>query len=91
MVPPGLCYLSTSLDFQVAAHRFDGGYTSDMKTQLKALLAAKQPGAIGYNGGVRFHSVFVLAHVLLAEFIDMLLCAGAGHLGESCPLVGNGG
>lgn len=30
---------------------FDGGYTSDMQTKLKALLQAKQPGAIGYNGG----------------------------------------
>ena len=33
------------------AGRFDGGYTSDMKAALKALLRAKQPGAIGYNGG----------------------------------------
>ena len=30
---------------------FDGGYTSDMQKELKALLKAKQPGAIGYNGG----------------------------------------
>ena len=30
---------------------FDGGYTSDMKVALKALLKAKQPNAIGYNGG----------------------------------------
>ena len=30
---------------------FDGGYTSDMQTELTALLQAKQPGAIGYNGG----------------------------------------
>lgn len=30
---------------------FDGGYTSDMEAQLKALLAKHQPKAIGYNGG----------------------------------------
>jgi alpha-L-fucosidase len=30
---------------------FDGGYTSDMQVQLKALLRAKQPNAVGFNGG----------------------------------------
>lgn len=29
----------------------DGGYTSDMKGTLTALLQAKQPDAVGYNGG----------------------------------------
>lgn len=30
---------------------FDGGYTSDMQSALKALLQAKQPHAVGFNGG----------------------------------------
>ena len=33
------------------ARRFDGGYTTDMKTGLQTLLKAKQPGAVGMNGG----------------------------------------
>lgn len=30
---------------------FDGGYTSDMKSRLLALLARTQPKAVGFNGG----------------------------------------